>query len=113
MAKRVETYTASLLRDYVTSTTAGDLTHTTEEQYIGQAIKTFSAATLDRGRLMDRYKDTDTGTYYLLMTLDLHDAQDAMLQATDVNSRIKEFVREYAEQAFARLEKEETTRPTP
>ena len=75
IAKNVETYTAYLMRDYAASTNAGDFSKSTEEQLVERAIKTFSATTLRGVRPIDRYKDEDTYTYYVLAKLSLEDMQ--------------------------------------
>src|SRR5437867_5948145 len=110
LAKNFETYTAYLMRDYAASTTAGDFTRNTEEQNVERAIKTFAAVTLSGVRPVDRYKDEKTGTYYVLAKLSLKDMQEQMLQAKELNSQVRDFVRKNAERLFDRLETEEGKR---
>jgi hypothetical protein len=110
LAKNFETYTAYLMRDYAASTTAGDFTRNTEEQNVERAIKTFAAVTLNGVRPIDRYKDEKTGTYYVLAKLSLKDMQETMLQAKELNSQVRDFVRKNAERLFDRLEREEDRR---
>jgi hypothetical protein len=112
VAKTFETYTAYLMRDYAASTTAGDFTRNTEEQNVERAIKTFSAVTLNGVRKVDQYKDTKNGTYYVLTKLNLQDMKDAMAQAKELNSQVRDFVRKNADRLFERLEKEEEKRAT-
>lgn len=107
IAKSFSTYTAYLMRDYAASTTAGDFTRNTEEQNIERAIKTFSAVTLSGVRPVDRYKDKDSSTYYVLAKLDLKDMKDSLLQAKELNAEVRDFVRKNAERLFDKLEKEE------
>jgi hypothetical protein len=110
IAKSFQTYTAYLMRDYSASTTAGDFTRNTEEQNIERAIKTFSAVTLSGVRPVDRYKDKDSNTYYVLAKLDFKDMKDQLLQAKELNSEVRDFVRKNAERLFEKLEKEEDKR---
>lgn len=110
LAKNFETYTGYLMRDYAASTTAGDFTKTTEEQNVERAIKTFSAVTLSGVRPIDRYKDDETGTYYVLAKLSLDDMKEAMMQARELNAEVRDFVRKNAERLFDRLEQEEGKR---
>ena len=112
IAKSFSTYTAYLMRDYAASTTAGDFTRNTEEQNIERAIKTFSAVTLSGVRPVDRYKDGDSGTYYVLAKLDLKDMKDSLLQAKELNAEVRDFVRKNAERLFDKLETEEGKRAT-
>ena len=112
VAKTFETYTAYLMRDYAASTTAGDFTRNTEEQNVERAIKTFSAVTLNGVRKVDQYKDPKSGTYYVLTKLNLQDMKEAMAQAKELNSQVRDFVRKNADRLFERLEKEEEKRST-
>ncbi|MGH7230636.1 MAG: hypothetical protein ACREJU_04670 [Nitrospiraceae bacterium] len=112
VAKTFETYTAYLMRDYAASTTAGDFTRNTEEQNVERAIKTFSAVTLNGVRPIERYKDEKNSTYYVLAKLNLQDMKDAMAQAKELNSQVRDFVRKNADRLFERLEKEEEKRAT-
>lgn len=110
LAKNFETYTAYLMRDYAASTNAADFTKSTEEQNVERAIKTFTAVTLNGVRPVDRYKDDKTGTYYVLARMSLKDMQDAIEQAKELNSQVRDFVRRNSERLFDRLEKEEEKR---
>ncbi len=107
LAKDVETYTAYLMRDYAAATNAGDFTMSTEEQTVQRAIKTFSAVTLSGVRPIDRYKDTETQTFYVLATLSLEDMKQALGRTKELNSQVQDFVRNNAERLFERLEQEE------
>lgn len=110
IAKNFQTYTAYLMRDYAASTTAGDFTRNVEEQNIERAVKTFASVTLSGVRPVDRYKDGDTGTYYVLAKLDLKDMKDSLMQAKELNADVRDFVRKNAERLFDKLEKEEEKR---
>jgi hypothetical protein len=110
ISKNFQTYTAYLMRDYEASTTAGDFKRSTEEQNIERALKTFSATTLNGVRPIDRYKDADTGTYYVLVKMDLKSLKDALEQSKELNGQVRDFVRKNADRLFERLEKEEDKR---
>ncbi|MDR4482524.1 MAG: hypothetical protein R3B95_04645 [Nitrospirales bacterium] len=58
LAKTFRTYTAYLMQDYATSTSAGNFTKSTEEQNVERAVKTFSAVTLNGVRPMTVTKTT-------------------------------------------------------
>ena len=111
LAKTFRTYTAYLMQDYAASTTAGNFTKSMEEQNVERAVKTFSAVTLNGVRPIDRYKDEDTTTYYVLTKLSLEEMKDALQQAQELDAEVREFVRKNAERAFQRLEQEEAKRP--
>ena len=110
IAKSFETYTGYLMRDYAASTTAGDFTKNTEEQNIERAIKTVTTVTLSGVRPLDRYKDEETNTYYVLTKLSLEDMKNNMEKAKELNAQVRDFVRKNADRLFERLEKEEEKR---
>lgn len=110
VAKVFETYSASLMRDYAASTTAGDFKKTSEEQNIEQTIKTFSATTLSGVIIIDHWTDPSDGTLYSLARLDLDKFKDNIQQARELNAAVRDYVRENAEKAFEVLEKEEEKR---
>ena len=109
LAKNFETYTAYLMRDFAASTNAGDFTKSSEEQNVERAIKTFSAVTLTGVRPIDRYKDPESHTYYVLAKLSLQQATRSLVEARELNNDVRDFVRDNAEKLFDRLEQEETT----
>ena len=107
IGKIFETYSASLMKDYAASTTAGDQTVAAEEQHVEQAIKTFSAATLNGVQVVDHWFHPTDGSIYALASLDLAAFTDSMNKAKDLNARVRDYVRANAEKAHADLEKEE------
>lgn len=107
LAKSFQTYTAYLMRDYAASTSAGDFTKSTEEQNIERAIKTFTAVTLNGVRPVGRYRDEESDTYYVLAKLSFKEMQDALIEAKELNSEVRDFVRKNGERLFDRLEQEE------
>jgi len=113
MVKVLSTYTAYLMRDYAASTVAGDFKRTTDEQNIEEATKTFAAATLNGVRPVDRYKDEKKGIYYVVVKMDLENVKDMLMQSKELNSQMRDFVRQNADRAFERLEKEEQKREAP
>jgi hypothetical protein len=110
LAKSFETYTAYLMRDYAASTTAQDFTKSSEEQNVERAVKTFTATTLNGIKPIDRYKDEDTYSYYVLTKLSFKEMQETLAQAQELNGEVRDFVRKNAQRAFEELEKEEAKR---
>ncbi len=108
IARNFQTYTAYLMRDYVASTTANDFTKSTEEQNVERAIKTFSAVTLNGVHPVERYKDEDSGTYYVLAKLNLKDVKNKLEESKELNAEVRDFVKKNADRLFDKLEKEET-----
>ncbi len=110
LAKVFETYSASLMRDYAASTTAGDFKKTSEEQNIEQAVKTFSAATLSGVVIVDHWTDPQDNTTYSLAKLDLENFKETLNKMKELNAEVRDFVRKNAEKAFEKLETEEQKR---
>ncbi len=109
LGKIFQTYSASLMRDYMAATTAGTMESTAEEQHVDQAIKTFSAVTLNGVMITDHFVDQD-GTVYALARLDLAEFEGALQQMRELDAKTRDFVRANAQKAFDRLDSEEDRR---
>lgn len=109
ISKLFETYSASLMKDYQASTTAGDFSATSEEQRVEQAIKTFTANTLNGVEIDKRWIGPD-GTIYARAKLDMDAFLGQIEKAQELNARTKEAVRRAAEKSFEALEAEEEKR---
>jgi hypothetical protein len=112
IAKIFEVYSASLMKDYMASTTAGDMTASSEEQHVEQAIKTFSAQTLSGVQVVDHWFHPD-GTVYALAQLDLEGFTNALDRMKELNAEVRDYVRKNAERVHMDLEKEEAKRAGP
>jgi hypothetical protein len=110
IGKVFETYSASLMKDYAASITAGDMSASSEEQMVSNAIKTFSAQTLNGVEIVDHWIHPTTGEIYALARLDIAGFMDQLDKAKELNAKVKEAVKRSAEKAFADLEAEETKR---
>ena len=111
LAKSFRSYTAYLMQDYAASTTAGNFTKSTEEQNVERAVKTFTAVTLNGVRPIDRYKDEDTTTYYVLTKLSIEEMKNVLQQAKELDAEVREYVRKNADRVFKQLQQEEAKRP--
>ena len=107
VSKIFETYSASLMKDYAASTTAGDMSKSSEEQHVEQAIKTFSAATLSGVQIVDHWFHPTDGTVYALAQLDLAAFTDNLDKMKELNANVRDYVRQNAERVHMDLEKEE------
>jgi len=107
IAKIFETYSASLMKDYAASTTAGDMSASSEEQHVEQAIKTFSASTLSGVQVVDHWYHPTDGTVYALARLDLKAFTDNLDKMKELNGQVRDYVRKNAEKVHMDLEKEE------
>ncbi len=110
IAKVFRVYSASLMKDYMSSTTAGDFSNTSEEQYIEQAIKTFTAETLSGVMIVDHWYHPDGTTVYALARLDLNAFTDALDRMKELDAEVRDYVKKNAEKVHMDLEKEEEKR---
>lgn len=114
IGKIFETYTASLMRDYMASTTGGAAVRSTsataEEQHVEQAVKTFSATTLNGVIIIDHWVDPSDGTVYALAKLDFDKFKNNLDKMKELSAEVRDYVRKNAEKAFDNLSEEEQKR---
>lgn len=107
IAKIMETYVAVLAKDYMASTSGGaDVSQSTEEQHVEQTLKSFVQITLNGSEIIDRWKDPSDDTQYSLAKLDLTTFKDTLDKAKELNSKVRDYVKENANKSFEELEKE-------
>jgi len=107
VSKVFQFYTASLMKDYAASTTAGDPNVTAEEQHVEQAIKTVTSMTLSGVEIVDHWQHPATGELFALARLDLNAFQDIAQKSKELDARVKEYIRQNADKLHDQLEKEE------
>ncbi len=107
IAKTLEIYVAALAKDYMASTTAGDMAASMEEQHVEQALKTFTKTTLHGAVIVDRWPNPKDGTFYSLCKMDLLAFKEALNNYNELDSRVRDFVRKNAERLHGELEKME------
>lgn len=106
ISKILDTYVSVLNKDYMASTTAGDMSASAEEQHVEQALKTYSQMELSGVQIIDHWVDTD-GTEYSLAQLDMDSFKNNMDKMKELNEKVKEQVRANADKAFDELNSEE------
>ena len=111
VAKVLETYVAALAKDYMASTTAGDMTASSEEQHVEQALKSFTKATLHGATIVDHWVDPDDGTMFSLCKLDLAAFKETLDNYRELDGKVRDFVRENAERLHSELRDMERQRP--
>lgn len=109
IAKTFEVYSASLMKDYMASTTAGDMSASSEEQHVEQAIKTFSAVTLSGVVIANIWHHPD-GTVYALARLDLDSFTNNLDKMNELSDKVRDYVRKNADKVHMSLEDEEAKR---
>ena len=104
IAKTMETYVATLAKDYMASTTAGDMSKSSEEQHVETALKTFSKTTLHGAAIVDRWMDPSDGSMYSLCELDLFSFKEALDNYKELDKQVRDYVRENAEKLHGEME---------
>lgn len=107
ISKVFETYSASLMKDFQESITAGDFSASSESQLVQQAIKTFSANTINGAQVSEHWIHPTDGTIFSLCELDMQAFMDSLSGHKELNEKTKEAVKRAAEKAFADLDAEE------
>ncbi len=110
VSRIIETYSASLMKDFQSSTTAGDFSASDEQQLVEQAIKSFSANTLNGVEIVNHWIHPTDNTIYALARVDFDGFMAKLDSAKQLNQKVKERVRRAAEKSFADLEAEEAKR---
>jgi hypothetical protein len=104
VAKVLESYVAVLAKDYMASTTAGDMSATSEEQHVEQALKTFSQTTLHGATIVDHWRDPEDGTLFALCKMDLLAFKDALDDYEELDEKVRDYVRSNADKLHTELE---------
>lgn len=110
IAKIMDSYVTVLTKDYMASTTAGDMSKSSEEQHVSQTMKNFAKATLHGAVVIDHWKDPTDGTMFSLVKLDLEAVTKMLEQSKELDGKMRDFVRANAEKAFDELAAEEAKR---
>ena len=104
IAKTLDTKVAVLNKDYQASTTAGDMSASTEEQHVQQTLKNFSQMELSGAVIVDHWVDTD-GTEF-----DMETFKSNLEKMRELSAQLRDMVRTNAEKAFDELSAEEAKR---
>jgi len=107
IAKILDTYVAVLTKDYMASTTAGDMSKSDEEQTVSQTLKSFTKMTLTGATVIDHWKDPSDGTLFSLAKLDMAAMQKTLGDAKQLSDAMRDYVQKNADKAFAELNTEE------
>jgi hypothetical protein len=113
VAKLFDLYIAAMMKDYQRSTTAGDFKSSAEEQDIVSAQKTITEVTLRGVEIRDHWTDPRTGTLHALAILDTEGIAKSIGATSQLNQRIRSFVRDNSRRAFVDLDRELQRRDHP
>ncbi|MBI5210567.1 MAG: hypothetical protein HY927_11410 [Elusimicrobia bacterium] len=107
LAKIMNSYVTVLTKDYMASTTAGDMKNSSEEQHTAQTLKVFAKQTLNFSQAVDHWRDPVDSTYFALVKLDMSGVKKALEECKELDTKVRDFVRANAEKAFDELQAEE------
>jgi len=110
VAKVFRVYTASLMKDYMASTMAGDPNVSSEEQHIKQDIKTVTSMTLSGVEIVDHWQNPATGELFALARLDLDAFKNNLDKVKTLDQKVKDHIKQNAAKLHTELEKEEAKR---
>lgn len=105
IARSLELSIQSMLKDYQSTTTGGEYfaKAANDEQNIEDVTRQITDITLS-GTRQDDHWVSETGTLYVLMTLDVDDFKDAVDGMGQLNEDVRKAVRERADEAFRELD---------
>jgi len=107
VAEVLNTYVAKLSKDYMASTTAGDMKSSSEEQNVTTALKSVTTMTLNGAMPVDHWVDPSDGSMFSLVKLDMAAVKTTLESAKELDSKVRDYVRANAEKAFGDLAAEE------
>ena len=97
-------------KDYAASTTAGDMSKSSEEQMVTQTHKVFAQFTLHGSMPVDHWvdrSDPKSPVYYSLVKLDMAAVQGALDESKDLDAKTRDYVKANADKAFDELNAEQ------
>src|SRR5688572_29396662 len=104
ISRILETYSASLMKDYQASTTAGDQSASSEEQRVEQAIKTFSANLMNGTEQKDMWLDGNSNTWWVLVELNFERSREAAAAQAQMSDGLKDWVDQNGDKVLEDLE---------
>jgi hypothetical protein len=110
IAKVLNAMVTTLGKDYAASTTAGDMSKSSEEQMVSQTSKVFAQFTLHGSMPVDHWVDRSDAqhpVYYSLVKLDMAAVQGALDESKDLDSKTRDYVKANADKAFDELNAEQ------
>ena len=107
IARSLELRVKSMLKDYQSTTTGGEFfaRSANDEQHIEDVAKQVTDLTLSGTRQEDHWI-SDSGTLYVLMSLDVENFKEAVDSMSQLSEEVREAVRERADDAFRELDQE-------
>ena len=106
IAKVIDYYTKSLLKDYMGSTTSGSFETTQEEQLSEQALQTLTNASLHGVVVIDHWEHPKRNELFSLARLDLDQVKRSLGSFREMSNKLKDEIRERAEELHEEMERQ-------
>jgi len=113
IAQTMQTYVAALQKQYNAETTAGDMSKQSVEQHITDTMKQVTEATLVGAQIIEYWEHPLRNEAYALARLDLEQFLDVMQhyqsavgKSKELDSKVREYVRQNAAKAHDELNQE-------
>lgn len=107
MARYFKTFVTDLMKIYQRSTTAGDMSASSEEQDIMNATKTFTEMELNGVSIVKTFCDRENPpTCYALAEMRFDDFKNFAAQQQELSAKVRDFVRDNADRAFDEMNAE-------
>jgi len=106
LADVFDNYVKKLYKDYQESATTGDMSKTSETQYIEQALKSITNMSLRGSTIVDHWQNPHNGEMFSLAKIDLDHFEKNLEQYNDLSKEIRDQIKDQAEKSFDELDKE-------
>lgn len=110
IARQLETYVASLYRDYQTSTGAAAGRQPLEEQHVEESLKAVTQVSVRGARIIDHWRHPESDTIYALARLDLEGFKATLEEMPELEPALRSHIRDRAEKTFEEIRREEQGR---
>jgi len=110
IAKVMSSMVTVLGKDYAASTTAGDMSKSSEEQMVSQTHKVFANFSMHGSMPVDHWvdrSDPKNVVYYSLVKLDMASVQGALDESKELDAKTRDYVKANADKAFDELNAEQ------
>jgi hypothetical protein len=109
VARQLDTYVAELYRDFQTSSAAGGQAPA-EAQQVEGTLKTVTQVSVRGARIVEHWREPQSGTVYALARLDLDGIKATLEQADRIDPQLRGYLYGNAEKAFDALQQQEAKR---
>ncbi|PLX93223.1 MAG: hypothetical protein C0621_08150 [Desulfuromonas sp.] len=107
VGRQLETYISSLFKDYQSASTPTIGGVAVEEQHVEESLKAITQVSVRGSRVIDHWREPESGTVYSLVRLDLEGVQASFVDMPEIESGLRDYLTGNADKAFDTLRLEE------